>query len=264
MNAPSIISFSEMETRVLGLKFGRYNTACIDSEQLKQGIQVGKFDVVRVKTDCSDEFAAMKLDQTGYASFFNGGVRRYRVNCFEADLPPFTQPDVNFELYLGQHQEILEEIMNESCGDYPLGYYRTPGLHGRINKQMESKCLFDFYAHYNNNSLFENSYLWFMKLGNEYVGFIALNVYRDKDIVDSTDSTLAGFLKSHQGMGLFPNILRHIRQFCRDINITYFCCGARNENMFSQKAFEKDFMKCEGVEYIFHMVPMLSAAKLSS
>jgi hypothetical protein len=255
MNAASIITFSETETRVLGLKFGRYNTTSIDPAQLKRSIEEGKFDVVRVKTDCSDEYAAMKLAQTGYPSYFNGGVRRYRVNCLEAPLPPFTQLDVHFELYEGQHPEILEEIMTESCGDYPLGYYRTPGLNERITKQMESKCLFEFYAHYNNNSLFANSYLWFMKLGEKYVGFIALNVYRDKDLVDST---LAGFLKSYQSLGLFPNILRHIRQFCRTNKLTYFCCGARNENMYSQKAFEKDFMKCEGVEYIFHLMPMLS------
>jgi hypothetical protein len=61
-------------------------------------------------------------------------------------------------------------------------------------------------------------------------------------------------------MGLFPNILRHIRQFCRENGLKYFCCGARNENMYSQRAFEKDFMKCEGVEYVFHLVPMLSEA----
>jgi hypothetical protein len=258
MNAASLVTFSETETRIMGLKFGRYNTPFVDSEQLKRNIEEQKYDVVRVKTDCADEYAALKLHQTGYPSYFNGGVRRYRVNCVEAPLPPFTQPDINFELYVGQHQNILEEIMNDSCGDYPLGYYRTPGLNERITKQMESKCLFEFYAKNNDNALFKNSYLWFMKLGEAYVGFIALNVYTEKDMVDST---LAGFLKAYQGMGLFPNILRHIRQFCRDSNLTYFCCGARNENMYSQKAFEKDFMKCEGVEYIFHVVPMLSAGK---
>ena len=255
MSAPSPVIISETETKLLGLKFGRYNTQSIDADELKHGIEKERLDVVRVKTNCLDEFAAMKLQQTGYPSYFNGGVRRYRVNSIEAPLPPFTQADVNFELYTGQHSDILEEIMNDSCGDYPLGYYRTPGLAERITKEMESKCLFEFYAHYNNHRFFDNGYLWFMKLADKYVGFISLNVYRDHDMVDST---LAGFIKSHQSLGLFPNILRHIRQFCRDINVTYFCCGGRNENMYSQKAFEKDYMKCEGMEYIFHVVPMLS------
>jgi hypothetical protein len=72
------------------------------------------------------------------------------------------------------------------------------------------------------------------------------------------DSTIAGFLKIYQGQGLFTNILRHIRQFCRNMGVTYFCCGARNENYYSQKAFEKDFMTCAGTDYIFHGLPWLS------
>ena len=138
---------------------------------------------------------------------------RYRLNGIEAPLPPFTQPEINFEVYTGQHRDMVGQIINDSCGDYPMCYYRTPILEKRITKQMEAKCLFEFYAHLNNNLLYPNHYLWFMKLGSFYVGFIALYVYRDKD---SVDSTLAGLLKSYQSMGLFTNILRHIRQFCRE------------------------------------------------
>ncbi len=258
MSATSVVAFSEIETRLLGLRIGRYNTQSIDTDQLKRGIEEGKYDVVRVRTNCSDEFAALKLEQTGYHAYFNGGIRRYRANCMEAPLPPFTRPDVNFELYTGQYPKILEHIMSESLGDYPICYYRTPGLNGVITKQMESKCLFEFYSHFNNNSLFENNFLWFVKLGETYVGFIALYIYRDKDMVDFT---LGGFLKSFQGKGLGPNNLTHIKQFCRSINITYLSTGARNENMFTQKTCEKDNMKCDGVEYIFHVVPMLSCSK---
>lgn len=249
-----VIEFSETETRCLKLKFGRYNASQVDPKYIKAAILEEKYDVVRVKTCASDELVSINLEQTGFPFYFNGGVRRYQVNCFEAPLPPFTSPDISFELFTGQKMDIFEQIMFDSMGDNPLGYYRSPLLSKKITRDMEVKCLFEYYSHYNNNSRFSDNYLWFMKVGEDYAGIIALYVYRDKSMVDST---LAGFMKNYQSKGLFPNILRHIRNFCREQNLTYFCCGARLENLHSQWAFEKDFMKGTGVDYIFHVVPLL-------
>lgn len=252
---------SEFETKWLGLKFGRYNTECIDADLLKAAVLENSYDVVRVRTVSTDDVACLKLSRAGFPFYFSGGVRRYKVDCFEVPLPPFTDTDVSFELFTGQNRAEMERIITESMIDSPIGYYRSPGLSDRITKEMEAKCLYEYYAHYNNNSIFPGNYLWFMRLANENVGFIALNIYREKDMVDSS---LAGFPKKFQGQGLFPNILRHIRGFCREQNIRYFCCGARLENLYSQWAFEKDFMKGVGIDYVFHVVPMLSCKTESS
>lgn len=68
------------------------------------------------------------------------------------------------------------------------------------------------------------------------------------------DSTIAGVYKQYQNQGLFSNILRKIRSFCRENNLTYFICGARNENALSQSAFERDYMKYTSGESIYCIV----------
>src|SRR5687768_5089960 len=105
-----VVDFSETESKWLGLKIGRYNTASIEPERLRESIIEGNYDVVRVRTSATDELASLKLSQVGYPYFFNGGIRRYKVDCIESPLPPFTSPDVNFELFTGQHQEILRQV----------------------------------------------------------------------------------------------------------------------------------------------------------
>lgn len=246
--------FSVLESQMLGFRFGRCNAAMAVPEELRDGIAQHQLDVLRLRVPASDSSVISNLEQTGFPYFFAGGIRRYRVNCLEAPLPDFTSPDIHFELFEGQEMEQLKLIMKESWGNYPLGYYRTPVLRDFISKELESDCLFQFYAERNNHLHYPDNYLWFVKQGETYIGFIALYVYAGQDMVDST---IAGFRTSWQGKGLFPNILRHIRAFCRQKGITYFCCGARNENVFSQWAFERDYMKGEGVEYVYHVLPML-------
>lgn len=251
----SKVQFSETESRILGYRFGRCNTESIDVAELKEEIFKGRFDIVRLRTSSYDEFATNKLEQLGIPYYFAGGVRRYRINCKQGQVPAFTHSDIGFELYTGQRKDLLEYLLKDTWGDYPLGYYKTPVLSDMFDKEIESKALFEFYAHFNNNSLFPNNYLWFMKKGEKHVGFVALYVYRDEDMLDST---IAGIEKPYQTQGLFSNIIRHVRQFCMDQKLTYFCCGARNENFHSQWAFEREEMRGFAVEYIYHLLPFLS------
>lgn len=245
--AESIIE-SKLESEIFGLKVGRYNTDSIDTNIILDN--KNKFDIIRVKTSCRDEYAVKKLYDTGLKFYFSGGVRRYQVNCIKAPLPEYTHPEISFTEYSSEYQTHLFEIMKSSWGEYPIGYYRTPIIGEAITKELELQCIFRYYTENYTKENPEN-FLWIMYLGDKPVGFIALNL-----ITDGVDSTIAGILKEYQNQGLFPNILRFIRRFCRERNLSFFNCGARNENLYSQKAFENDFMRATDVEYIYHIIRM--------
>lgn len=240
------ILHSIIESKILGLRIGRYNTLSIDNQLITKNAE--NFDLIRVKTSCKDEFAVQKMYETKIPFFFSGGVRRYRVNCFEAPLQEYTHMSIGFEKCTEKHRDILYYIMKDSWGEYPLGYYRTPIINEFVTKERELECLFQYYIEfYTNNSPL--NHLWLMYFENKPVGFLALN-----NLEDGVDSTIAGILKSFQNNGLFPNILRFIRKYCRENGLKYFNCGARLENIYSQRAFENDFMKAVDNEYIYHIV----------
>ena len=252
--AGSHVNYSAIESQTFGLKIGRYNASLIDHRVLQQNVIEGAYDLCRVRTTAKDEFAPAKLEKIGMPYYFSGGVRRYTVNVNKYPIAPFHHPDLVFELYDGSQRERVAYQLYHTWGEYPLCYYRTPMINHFIDKELESQALIDFYCKYNDNSTFPQSYLWLLNDKGKDVGFIALYVYPEDDMVDST---IAGILPTYQQDGYFVDILRHIRQFCRSIGLTYFCCGARNENIRSQMAFEKEYMKGYQVDYVYHVVSLL-------
>lgn len=248
-----MVVYSENETKHFGLKVGRYNTDSIDPDLLKTEFHRNDYDLVRVRTNINDEFAVSKLFETGIPFYFSGGIRRYKVNVWDAPLPPLINPKTDFELFESndQHLAAFNDILKDTWGGYPLGYYRSPQLNNHIDKELEHKTLFNYYASNYDNTMHPDKYLWLMKQEQEVIGFIALNIIQGEK---SVDSTIAGIAQQHQKSGHFIDVLRHIRYFCQAHQLDYFLCGARQENLRSQKAFESEYMKCYACEYIFHVV----------
>ncbi|MFN8292476.1 MAG: hypothetical protein U0T72_02060 [Chitinophagales bacterium] len=247
--------YSAYETKYLGLKFARYNTNCIDADYLNHTLYSEQYDVIRIRTSATDNWANIKLNSLKYPFFFHGGIRRYTVNCFEVPPPQFTHANISFELYTTQNKHILQSLFSVCIQEEPIGYCRTPLLQNIISKETETNCLSEFYCHLYNNREYASNYLWLMKADENYIGFVALTVYDD---VLKVDASLAGVIPTYQNKGLFPNIIRQVRKFCIENNLPNFTCGARLNNMYSQWAFEKEYMKCEETQYVYHLVPLLS------
>lgn len=234
----SSIIYSENESKILGFKIGRYDCDEIDIILLEEEISQFNYEIIRVKTSVNDEYASLKLSQLGLPFYYNGSIRRYEVNCKEAPLPDFTSNQINFVSYNESDAEELYSLLLDSWGDHPIGYYRLPGLSEKITKEKEIQCVYEYYKNYFISESNQNNRLWLMKYKDQTIGFFALTILNDM-----VDSTIAGIYKKFQNQGLFPNILRKIRAFCRENDLTYFVCGARNENIYSQRAFENDYMK---------------------
>ncbi len=241
--------FSENESRILGYNIGRYDCSEIDIDLLKEEINKTKYDIIRIKTSVNDEYASLKLSQLGVPFYYNGSIRRYKVNCLEAPLPEYTSKGIHFVPYEESDANELYNLLQDTWGEYPIGYYRLPGLNGKISKEQELQCVYEYYKTYFVSEYNKMNRLWLMKNNDKTVGFIALTI-----LPDMVDSTIAGIYKQYQNQRLFPNILRKIRSFCRENDLTYFVCGARNENIYSQRAFEHDYMKYYYGENVYCIV----------
>ena len=251
------IIMSEAESKVFNMRVGRLEVEDrLQPTKFNSQVEELNLDFVRLKAPIACESINSDLYETGYPFFFSGGIRRYEVDCFKVPLVPL-DPDVDFELYTGEKKELLdlEWIMNDTWGKYPLGYYKTPVLRNYIDRETEMKALFKYYSLNNNNITHPSSFLWFLKFKGELAGFIALNTFpNDNFELSFIDSTIAGIYSKFQNKGLFPNVLRHVRAFCRINGYRFLRCGARLENLYSQKAFEKDDMTVTGIDMVYHIV----------
>lgn len=247
------VDSSKTESRILGLKTGRCNHDFFDPAQLYQSITQNSYDLCRLKVPAEDEFAAHRLHQTGLPAFFSGSIRRYQTKITTAPEGSYNYPDLVWEYYDGTQQQLLKDMLRGTWGTYPIGYYRTPYLSELVNKEVELESLFCFYKEQNNPHHNPDNTFVFIKHGDNYVGFFALN-----KLNGNLESHVGGILEPYRKGGYFLDKLRYIKHYCLNNHLQHFIFGARNENAGVQRIFQYVGFQPIGCENVFHIAPLLS------
>lgn len=246
------LDFSTTESEILQLKIGRCNTDNFDENILLNKIIEGKYDVVRLKLPAEDEEVSNKLNNINLPFYFSGSIRRYKTKISKKPEGDYINKSLLFEKYDGSQDAIFDDLLDDTWGSYPIGYYRTPILKELVNKKQELKSVCTFYKKQNFNLSDSLNTMMFMKDKGAYVGFFALNF-----VGNHLESHIGGIKKVFQKDGYFLDMLRYIKNFCIDNNLEHFVFGARNENALVQSIFHKVGFIPVGTENVFHITPFL-------
>lgn len=256
MDKETILDFSAIESSLLQLKVGRCNVDFFDEKKLLSQIISGEYDLCRLRIAAEDEMASVKLHAIGLPFFFSGSIRRYKTRI-SASLPgQYNHPGLQYEMYDGSQDALLKFMLVDTWGHYPIGYYRSPFLNRLVDKEREIECVFQYYKKHNNNRDNPGNSILFMKDGDNYVGFFALNV-----VGSNLESHIGGICKKYQQGGYFYDMLRFIKEYCISHQLEHFIFGARNENTVVQHAFENARFKSVATENVFHIASLLSFSK---
>src|SRR5579872_3957177 len=126
MSNPSstVVSSSVIESGILGLKVSRCNSDFFDIKALYKQIKENCFDLCRLKVPAEDEYAPARLYQTGLPYFFSGSIRKYRTRIADNPVITYLHSDLTYEMYDGTQDQLLKDMLSNTWGNYPLGYYR--------------------------------------------------------------------------------------------------------------------------------------------
>lgn len=250
---PAELLYSSNESDLLQLRIGRCNADYFNPESLRDQIVEGNYDVCRLRIACDDESAAEKLDSMGFPYYFSGSIRRYVTPITDRPAGDYIHQGLTFEYYDGSQEKLLFDMIDGTWGDYPIGYYRTPFLNSLITKEMETECLFQFYKRANNPNLNPANNMVFIREGDHYVGFFALN-----HVDGHLESHVGGILKPYRTGGYFLDMQRYIKNYCLDNGLSAFWFGARNENSRVQTIFQAEGYLPVGTENVYHILPLLN------
>lgn len=250
---PTRIDYSATESETLGLKIGRCNDDYFDEKELYRLITEGAYDLCRLKIAAEDEFAQFRLAQMGLPAFFSGSIRRYKTKISEKPAGDYNYPDLIWEEYDGSQEALLRDMLVGTWGTYPIGYYRTPFLNLLVDKEKEIESVFRFYKKQNNPNINPNNTFMFIRHGEKYVGFFALN-----KVNGHLESHVGGILEPYRSGGYFLDKLRFIKEYCLTHQLTHFVFGARNENSRVQRIFQHVGFEAVGSENVFHIPSLLS------
>lgn len=253
----SNVVYSETESAVLGLKIGRCNEDhFFDKDRLFEQVLAGQYDVCRLKLPASDEMATQRLHELGIPSFFSGSIRRYKTPTEQMVENDVIHPDMVFEVYDGSKPQLLKDMLIDTWGSYPIGYYRTPYLDNWISKEKEIESVYQFYLKQNDPNINPQNGFVFLKKGDQYVGFFAVN-----HVEGNLESHIGGILSPYRKGGFFLDKLSYIKKYCKENGLKNFVFGARNENAEVQRIFQYVGFQPVGSDNVFHLAPMLSVTQ---
>lgn len=250
------IQFSPIESAILGLKIGRCQSPFFDSSDIYKQILEGQYDLCRLKVPGEDEMVSSRLNKIGLPFFFSGSIQKYKTRIKEKPTGNYKYPDLVFEMYDGSQDNLLWEMLIDTWGTYPIGYYRTPYLEHLVTKEKEIECVFEFYKKFNLHKDYPDNRIMFMKHGSEYVGFFGLNI-----IDNNLETHIGGILKKYRKSGYFLDQLRYIKEFCIHHNLEHFIFGARNENGEAQRVHQFAGFQPIGSDNVFHIPSLLTLSQ---
>jgi hypothetical protein len=249
------IDFSPIESRILGLKIGRCQNDLVNEADLYKQIVDSQYDLCRLKVPAEDEMISSRLNKTGLPFFFSGSIQKYKTPISESPAGSYRHA-LTFEMYDGSQNELLKDMLIDTWGSYPLGYYRTPFLQNLITKEKEIECVYEFYKKFNLNRDYSNNFIMFMNNGSAYVGFFGLNI-----VGNNLETHIGGILSPYRKSGYFLDQLRYIKEFCFQHGFRHFIFGARNENSQAQRVHQYAGFQPMGSDNVFHITSLLTLSQ---
>lgn len=244
-----LLQYSQNESKLFGIKVARGVFQQIEAHSLQADIFENNYDLVRITIPAHIEDAQIELYKTGFQYYFSGGITRYSTSISKIKNNTYIHNDIVYEQYNEANTHLLNAMLKDTWGNYPLGYYKTPIIGNVISKEMEIKAVYEYYKKNNLNCINPNNKIMFMKHGDNYIGFFALNI-----IGNRLESHIGGILSTFRNTGYFIDMQEYIRRYCLENGLTHFDFGARNENYRVNKIFLDYGYTPSHIEYVYHIL----------
>jgi hypothetical protein len=242
-----MIEFSERESRLFDLRFGR---ATIDSDfhqwaDVQKACRDMRLDYLRLKIVNPDSDFLARFDTMASKADLMGIIRLYKIIMKEATCQ-HPNPIADFRMVSVENKELLKRLLIETYTDVPFGYFQYPEITKNFPLDIQLENIGSYIAdHFSGTEEGKEAYIGY--LDGKPIECFASD-FRD----GATATTLyAGILKEHRDNDLFKDMIRFFKNLCYKKGMTKSICGARQENLSSQHAMEKEGSICYGYEWVY-------------
>jgi len=246
------IKRSEAESRHSGLEIGRVDTSFFHQENFPEQFAKGQYDVMRCKIISDDRAAIEALEHCGIFYLEANPILQYEMTFPYTYERSFTHSEVVYKKASISDKEEVAQIIAATMAEEPIGYFRVSFLESLISADMEIAMLQTFYENYLGQD--DQKQIILLRRDSKCLGFIAYDLLPDQNTLYCP---LAGILPEERSTGLFNDIGRYTFRYADDLGFKHFMTGAREHNLKSRKAFEKEGLQFKHRERLFHLMPFL-------
>ncbi len=248
-----MITYSERESKLFKLRFGRYEGPMYDAHVMRNEILDGCYDFVRLKLIDPNGELFVQLEQVGFPYLLLDIHRLYDLDLTTYEVPAQQHPEVTFEPCDGSQQQQYAQLVRDTYTELPMGFFKHSVLDTYFPADLQVE---NFAGHLAANYIEKGNpgkQGWLIKLNEEYIGCCATEFKGEHSY-----TPYIGLLPQYRKKNLFTDVARYLQKAMKDGGCRYATGAARLHNIASQVNFEREGQKYTRHDYVFMLTPMLS------
>ncbi len=226
-----MITFSEKESSVLGVRIARgVLTKDWQPAALLDVAMQGEYDFLRLKLPSNDEQAFEKLDKLGVHYSLHSILVRNRVSITESHSVTYRPLRVTFELYDGNNEGAMRQLVKDSWGNRTAVNYHNPNFRHWVSyeHEMEGSAAYATEFNYKVNPHMPN---WIVSLQGKPIGFVLGKVSEE-----GFEGIMYSIIPKHRGKNYAEDIMLFLKKWCFEQGISTFYNDVVFQNMASLKS----------------------------
>lgn len=242
-----MVIYSEKESLLFNVKFGRYEGMLTDAEALRNSVLQGGYDFVRLKLLNPGDDLFIQLNRIGLPYHLLDIHRLYNLDLTTYTVPPLEVPDMQFVPVTGTNAATLQQLITDSYTESPMGFFRNDMLEQVFPLQLQIENFASYIStHYHDVTGNPSRRSWIIQLQGDTIGCAATDFKGENSY-----TPYIGLLPQHRKKHLFSNIARYLQQTMKDAGCRYATGSARLHNLASQVNFEREGQKYTSHDYVF-------------
>lgn len=251
-----MILYSEQESLLFKVKFGRYEGSLNDPEALKQEIAEQQYDFIRIKIHGAGDDLFICLNALGIPYHLLDIHRYYSLDYTETVVSVPVSSDMELFRNEGQLNSEIRDMILQSFDEHPMGFFRNEVLERYFPVELQRQNIADYISSQYTQTTNPGRRSWLIKINGVNAG-CGSTEFKGEEAY----TTYIGLLPPYRKQSHYREVIHHMQYEIQQSGARYCTGSARLHNLSSQWVFERQGEKYTRHDYVFMLMPRAGVSR---
>ncbi|MCS6935831.1 MAG: GNAT family N-acetyltransferase [Chitinophagales bacterium] len=248
----SLLTYSENESRLFGVRFARYEGPLPDCTAMREEVHYQQLDFVRLKITHADDTLFARLHELGFPWHLLDIHRYYWLDTHQRPIVLHNGSGLSLRQHTTSTFAAMQQIVAETFSEMPLGYFRHPVIEKYFPLPLQIKNVSCHIASEFTQTTNPGKQAWFIEKDGQTIGCGATNF-----MPEEAYTVYIGLLPQHRKKNLYDDVINLMQYTIQQNGARYITGSARLHNLSSQAVFERQGERYLRHDYVIMLMPML-------
>lgn len=247
-----MILYSEQESHLFKVKFGRYEGTLDNPAALKQEIVEQQYDFVRIKIHGAGDDLFIRLNALDIPYHLLDIHRYYSLDYTQTPVPAPVASDMELFRNEGQLTGEIHDMILQSFDEHPMGFFRHETLEHYFPVELQKQNIARYISSQYIQPTNPGRQAWLIKVNGVNAG-CGSTEFKGEEAY----TTYIGLLPEYRRQSYYREVIHRMQYEIQQSGARYCTGSARLHNLSSQWVFEKQGERYTRHDYVVMLMPKL-------